>query len=472
LTTEAARGGGVAAPARGLARAALISAVLALAACGNVREVNRDQQPARSLDEIRADGTLVVATLNSPTTWYVGRDGQPTGPEHDLVEAFAASRGLDTEYVVRDSVSAVFRAVEQSEADLAAAGLTITADRRDRFRFGPAYQAVTQQVVCRRDGRQPESLGDLVGLDLHVIAESSYVEQLEYLRANGYPDLAWETVDAVGTEQLLEAVWKRDIDCTVADSIIVDINRRYYPELVAPLNLSGEQQLGWVLPQPRRDLARAIAHWLREYAHSGELALWRDRYYGFFEVFDYVDTRRFIGRIDDRYRRYEHWFREAAERHGLSHTLLAAVSYQESHWRPDAVSPTGVRGLMMLTRPTAREVGISDRLDPRQSIMGGARYLAQMRERFADEVSEPDRTFLALAAYNIGRGHLHDAQTLARRLGKSPHHWRDMREVLPLLAEPRYYRDLKYGYARGTEPVRYVQHIREYQLILENRLGQ
>ncbi len=194
------------------------------------------------------------------------------------------------------------------------------------------------------------------------------------------------------------------------------------------------------------------------------------KYYGFFKVFDYVDTRVFLRRVEQRFPKYREYFRQAAEEHDLDFTLLAAQAYQESHWRPRASSPTGVRGIMMLTRPTARAMGVKNRLDPRQSIFGGARYLARMKERFSDAVQEPDRTWLALAAYNVGRAHLHDAQKLARRQGVSPHHWRDMKEVLPLLSQARYYRDLKYGYARGTEPVRYVRHIREYRHILEQEL--
>lgn len=449
----------------------LLLLAMVLAGCTDGREVNRDQAPSRSLDDIRESGTLVVVTRNAPTTWYIGRDGDPTGPEHDLVMSFAAWLGVEVEFEQRTTIVDVMDAVENAEADLAAAGLTITDERRNRFRFGPGYQAVTQQVVCRRDQHQPEEIADLIGLDIRVIADSSYVERLRELQQE-YPDLEWDETDSEPTEHLLQAVWERRIDCTVADSTIVDINRRYYPELIAPLNLTREQQLGWVMPQPRRDLQRAVGRWLREYRGAGLLDHHQERYYGFFEVFDYVDTRRFIRRIDERYRRYHPWFREAARQYDLPYTLLAAQAYQESHWRPDAVSPTGVRGMMMLTQPTAREMGVSNRLDARQSIFGGARYLAELRQRFVDEVVEPDRTWLALAAYNVGRGHLHDAQMLARELGLSPHHWADMRQVLPLLANPQYYNDLRYGYARGMEPVRYVARVREYQHILENELSE
>lgn len=219
--------------------------------------------------------------------------------------------------------------------------------------------------------------------------------------------------------------------------------------------------------QPRDDLADAVSQWFAEYRDEGRLADLRDRYYGFFAAFDYVDTRRYIRRIDERFPRYRQWFREAADQHDLPYTLTAAQGYQESHWRANARSPTGVRGIMMLTLITAKAVGVDNRLDPRQSVFGGARYLQQMKARFVDEVAEPDRTWLALAAYNIGRGHLHDAQALARERGLSPHRWRDVKQVLPLLADPDHYNDLKYGYARGHEPVRYVQRIREYRHVLE-----
>ena len=407
-----------------------------------------------------------MLTRNAPTTWYVGRLGKPTGPEHDLVVAFGEHLGVEVEFRQYKTVGAILSALEAGEGDVAAAGLTDIESRRQRFRFGPSYQQVTQQVVCRRDAHVPESVEDLVGLDLAVIADSSYVARLKALQADGHPDLQWTQRTDATTEQLLREVWRRELDCTVADSTIVDINRRYYPELIAPFNLSRAQSLAWVLPWQRGDTADAIDTWLAQYRESDQLAQWRERYYGFFTVFDYVDTRVYMRRIDGRYPRYRDLFRAAADKYDLPPLLLAAQAYQESHWNPRARSPTGVRGIMMLTLNTARSVGVKNRLDARQSIFGGARYLARMRDRLPEDVREPDRTWLALAAYNVGYGHLADALQLARDQGLNPWHWRDLKEVLPLLADPAYYEDAKYGYARGTEPVRYVQRIREYRHVL------
>lgn len=425
----------------------------------------------RSIEEIKASGRLVVLTRNAPTAWYIGRDDQPTGPEYDLVEAFADWFGVEAEYVLKDSIGDVLVAISRGEADFAAAGLTITRGRQRWFPFGPPYQSVIQQVVCRRDGARPENLRELSRVRVEVIANSSYAELLANMEQQGYRTPDWTPVEGATTEQLLRRVWQREIDCTVADSNIVAINRRYYPELVTPMRLSREQRLGWMLPPGRNALAAEMRKWMTRFRADGRLADLQEKYYGFFTKFDYVDTRVLMRRVDERLPPYRDWFHKAAIEYDLPWTLLAAQAYQESHWEAHARSPTGVRGIMMLTRATARELGIDNRLDPRASIFGGARYLARLKERFVDEVTEPDRTWLALASYNVGRGHLHDAQVLARRRGLSPHRWRDIKRVLPLLAEPQYYRGLKYGYARGWEPVRYVQQVREYEHILSRAVN-
>lgn len=442
--------------------------VLPLIGCDS--GINRIGTSESRLERIQSRGKLVVLTRNAPTTYYIDRHGHPAGPEYDLVESFAAFIGVKTDYIIKPTIDDILNALADGKADIAAAGLTITPKRQKKYRFGPPYQEITPQVVTRRDRVQPESIADLTDLQIKVITSSSYTERLHRLKSTTYPELTWMESDYQDTEQLLREVWARKIDCTIADSNIVDINRRYYPELSAPLNLGRAQQLGWAMAPDSKYLEAKIAEWLHQFRKSGRLAELHDKYYGFFEVFDYVDMRRYIRRIDRRFPKYRQYFRQAAEKYDLPFILLAAQGYQESHWNAMAKSPTGVRGIMMLTLDTAQAMGVSNRLDPKQSIFGGARYLAKLKNRFVDEVTEPDRTWLALAAYNVGRGHLHDAQLLARRLELDPYSWRDIKTVLPLLSEKRYYKNLKYGYARGWEPVRYVQRIREYKHVLENEL--
>ncbi|MEO0972932.1 MAG: membrane-bound lytic murein transglycosylase MltF, partial [Pseudomonadota bacterium] len=227
------------------------------------------------------------------------------------------------------------------------------------------------------------------------------------------------------------------------------------------------EPIAWAFPPgtDRSVLDEAQAFFL-ELRLSGELQRLLDRYYEHTGTFDWVGTRTYLRHIEARLPRFEGLFKDAAEEVGLDWHLLAATAYQESHWDPDAVSPTRVRGLMMLTEATASQLGVDDRTSPEQSVLGGARYLAQMRDRLDPQITEPDRTWLALAAYNVGYGHLQDARTLTRMHDADPNVWADVREHLPLLSRRRWYSQVPRGYARGRQPVEYVRNIRSYYDIL------
>jgi membrane-bound lytic murein transglycosylase F len=321
---------------------------------------------------------------------------------------------------------------------------------------------VSEYLVCHRDTPFVKEIEELREREIVIPAETSYADTLY----KEYPDVDWNPAENLLTPALLEKVRNREIECTVSDSTIFDINRRYYPEISAKFTLHKGSQLAWMYPKNNPRLDSAIRRWFTEYQESGAHAQDSEKYYGHIEVFDYVDIQKFKRRIDKRLPKYKDWFIQAAEENGIRPALLAAQSYQESHWNPKAKSPTGVRGIMMLTQPVAKSLGVTSRLDAKQNIFAGAKYHAKMKNMFDENVTEPDRTWMALAAYNVGRGHFRDAQGLARKLGKSPYHWIDMKEVLPLLAEKEYYKDLRYGYARGNEPVQYVTRIRDYDDIL------
>lgn len=420
------------------------------------------------LERIRRRGELIVLTRNAPTIYYLGRDGF-SGPAHDMTTSFAHFLGVKVRYKVLDSIHQILSALQAGEGDIAAAGLTETPMRKRRFLAGPRYQQVRQQVVCRRGGVQPDDVKDLVGIRLAVVGHSSYVAKLRSLQKR-LPKLSWKAVNDVDTEELLDRVWQRKIDCTIADSNIVKINRRYHPELTVAFNLTAPQPLVWYMPHGADALRKAVRKWFAGYRSSGALANMIERYYGFVRLFDYVDIRSYMRSIRRRLPQYRSMFKRAARRYQVRWTLLAAQAYQESKWNPRATSPTGVRGIMMLTRSTARQLGVTNRLHPRASILGGAKYLAELRRRLPADLHEPDRTWVALAAYNVGMGHIYDARTLARKLGKDPNSWHDLKEVLPLLSHRHYYRHLRYGYARGEESVQYVARIRNFEDILERQL--
>ena len=325
---------------------------------------------------------------------------------------------------------------------------------------------VTQHLVYRRGSKRPRSLSDLDG-DLLVVKESSHSEQLAFW-AEQYPNLAWREDDNVEMSELLRMVHDREINYTVVDSLAYLVSRHIYPQVRRAIDISEPQPLAWAFPDHGDDTLLAAANqFLDEFIASGELQTLKNDLLAQANNFSVADSQRFGELVDKRLPTYEPLFREVAPQFGLDWQLLAAIAYQESHWNARARSPTGVRGLMMLTLNTAREMKIKNRLDPRQSLIGGATYLTKLKSRLPDHIAEPDRTLLALAAYNVGFGHLEDARILTQRNGQDPDLWQDVREHLPKLSNKQYYRALKYGYARGSEPVIYVDNIQYYQRYLE-----
>lgn len=425
-----------------------------------------DSRKLPALEQVKAKGVLIVATRNGSTTYYEGPNERPMGFEYDLMKHFADSLGVRLEVVVPGTFSELLPMVENGKAHFAAAGLTVTEARKRKIRFTHPYQQITQQLVYRLGTEPPARVADLVGADIEVMAESSHAERLRELQKD-HPQLAWRESQDMESEELLTFVWEQMIDFTVADSNEVTLSQRYYPELRVAFDISAPQSLAWAFPlSDDNSLYDAANEFIDRITKSGELEQIRERYYGHAGKFNYVDTSTFISHISERLPAYRAHFEEAATQTGNDWRLLAAMGYQESHWDPDAVSPTGVRGIMMLTLDTARRLGVSNREDPEQSIMGGARYLNDLRERIPERIPEPDRTWLALAAYNVGLAHLEDARIITQKRGFDPDKWLYVKESLPLLRKQDWYSQTRHGYARGHEPVIYVQNIRNYYDLL------
>lgn len=416
------------------------------------------------LEAIQIRGELRVLTRNNATCYYEGPHGF-MGLEYDLSRAFARHLGVKLKLVVRDNYPDMVLTCLRGDADLIAAGYSAADHQKQRLSFGPGYLKVHQQVVGRRGGPKPEGLRDLAGQSLWVIPGTAHEETLLKLK-NVHPQLTWKAVSEYEAEQLLELTSQGAIPLTIAYSDIIAVNRRYYPELSILFSIGEAQNLAWGMHPQNRQLQTAVYRWFESPSTRALLNRLKQQYFEQMDAFDYVDLMRYRRRITDRLPRYQKLFEDAAEQHGLDWKVLAAQAYQESHWNPRAKSFTGVRGLMMLTLETAKVLKVKNRLDPKQSVSAGARYMARLRERIGDAVPEPDRTFMALAAYNVGWGHLEDARTLALRLGKDPNTWHDVRSTLPLLRLKKHYQTLPHGYARGNEPVRYVDRIRTYYKIL------
>ena len=421
--------------------------------------------PQRNLlEQVKHDGELRIVTRNSPTTFYDAPHGS-AGLEYELITAFADYIGVKVSVKTEDNLDRLLSDVESGNVQIAAAGLTITNTRKQRVRFTPAYQQITQQVIYRTGISRPRSVKDLLNSNIEVIANSSHAEKLHELQQQ-WPDLKWDENAQIESAELMNLVAEQLIDFTITDSNEAALQRRYHPELRVAFDISDAQGLAWAMQKGSdNSLYNEAVKFFTEYKQEGKLELLLAQQYGHVRKYNYAGTPTYLRHIKQRMTQYQSMFEEAANQNDLDWHLLAAVSYQESNWNPRAVSPTGVRGIMMLTQTTAKQLGVTKRTDPQQSIDGGARYLKSLYKRFS-EVSEPDRTWLTLASYNVGFGHVKDARILTEQRGGNPNQWADIKESLPLLRLRKWYKTTRYGYARGHEPVRYVENIRSYYEIL------
>lgn len=417
------------------------------------------------LDAVKRAGQLSVITYAGTTTYYETPEG-PAGFEYDLAKAFADHLGVRLRVVVADNFADVLPRLLEGEADFAAANITATAERQKQVRLTSPYQEIRHQVVYRLGNLRPKKPQDLVGREIEIPAGSPYAEQLRKLKES-IPQLEWSESEERRPEELLQLVWEGLLDLTVADSDIVAINRQYFPELQVGFSLSRPEPLAWAFPPSADDsLFDAAMKFLQAQSQSGALAQLVDRYYGPASGSNFINLTVFRNRVYNRLPLYQQMLEDAGKEYDLDWRLLAAIGYQESYWNPNSVSFTGVRGFMMLTRTTADELGIPDRQDPAASIDGGARYLRDLMDRLPERIEQPDRTWFALAAYNVGFAHLEDARVLTKKQGGDPDKWNDVKARLPLLADPKWHKQTKYGYARGEEPVRFVNRVRVYYEVL------
>lgn len=419
-----------------------------------------------TLERIQAEGTLRVITRNSPATYFQDRNGE-TGFEYELVKRFADDWGLKLQIETADNLDELFARLNQENGPaLAAAGLTASPGRQAQARFSAAYLDVTPQIVYRNGQRRPTRPDDLVNQRILVLKGSSHAEQLRELQVQ-HPELSFEESAAVEVVDLLRMVDEGEIDLTLVDSNELAMNQVYFPNVRVAFDLGDTQRLSWAVP-PGEDnsLLDELNTFIARAHENGSLQRLKQRYYGHVDVLGYVGAYTFAKHLQQRLPRYERYFRQAAQAHGVDWRLLAAMGYQESLWQPTATSKTGVRGLMMLTLRTAQAMGVSDRLDPRQSIEGGAKYIVHVKNQLPESIQEPDRTWFALAAYNVGGGHLEDARKLTEAEGLDPNKWLDVQKILPRLSQKQWYSKTRYGYARGGEPVHFVRNIRRYYDIL------
>ena len=417
------------------------------------------------LKKIKSTDTLRILTDNNANCYYLYR-GSPMGFEYDLAQSFAEYLDVNLK-VITPEWNRMFSSLHNNKGDIIAANLTITDNRKEHVDFSKGHLTIRQHIIIHYNNRSIKSLSDLNGKKIHIRSGTSYHQRLNQLINDGL-DIELILYKDLPTEEFIRMVANKEIEITVSDSHIARLNRRYYPQVRIGIPIEEEQQLAWAVEEGDDQLLTEINNFFNKIKENGEYIKIYEKYFANIEIFDYVDIIKFHQRIEKRLPQYKPIIKEQAKKYGFDWRLISAIIYQESHFNPRARSFTGVKGIMQVTLTTAREMGISNRLDPAQSIRGGVKYLKIIYKRFKN-IQGMDRMLFTLASYNIGYGHVRDAQKIARNKGLDATKWSVLKESLPLLRYRKYYQNTKYGYARGTEPVRYVNRILTYYDILRQR---
>jgi len=422
--------------------------------------------PFKSLDEILKTGEITVITRNNSHSYYHYRD-QAMGFEHDLATAFAKFLGVNLNIKIAEKWENMIPLLKNGTGAFIAASMTITPKRQQQVTFSKGYMAIRQHIIIHRSNRTLKNVRDLAGKTVHVRKGTSYQELLEKLKAQGIR-LEIRLHDDIPTEELIQQVAEKKIEVTIADSNIAFQNRRYYPRAIVADPISGTEYLGWAAHPDAHKLLEKINDFFREIKSNGLFDRIYNQYYADIDHFDYVDLRAYHRRLKTRLPKYRPIIKSASKKFNFDWRLIAAQMYQESHFDPEARSHAGAYGLMQITRPTAKSLGVKDILEPRQNIHAGVQHLNKLYNYF-DQYNGSDRLFVSLAAYNIGQGHIMDARRLAKKMKMDPDKWSSLAETLPLLRYRKYYKDAIYGYCRGTEPLKYTKQIMIYYDILRHQ---
>jgi membrane-bound lytic murein transglycosylase F len=453
----------------------LFACALALLGCDKPNESATTEELPKP--ENPKEKIITFVTLNSPNTYYVNGDNDFAGLEYDLAKLFVKDlnqypeyQGAQLKLIVEKHIDQILPSVYNGKADIAAADITITESRKKRFKFTIPYQDIQQEVIFNREitTKPPKSIKDLINHQITIPAGTSFAERLTQLKQKS-PNLYWNEINHLDSEQLILAVANGEIEFSIADSHLIANLQNHHPNIGVAFAIGEPEKIGWAFAKHGDpNLLEKANKFFTRIKNDGTLRNLIDRYHGNSKRLKPLDIKTFLSRMNTLLPKYAHLFKQAQEITGIDWRLLAAISYQESHWNTFNTSPTGVRGLMMLTEDTADRMGVSDRLDPKQSIPAGAKYINLMIESIPSRIPEPDRTYMSLASYNIGYAHVEDARVLAQRLKLNPDSWADVKKTLVMLNNPKYYVTAKYGYCGCGQPVIFVESIRSYYNILSS----
>ena len=416
------------------------------------------------LERIKSRGVLRVALIATPPLYFPD-ESRIRGYDYEIISNYADSIGVKLEIVRATTISEIIKLLKQGKAHIGISG-SVPPYPDENIQAGPAYRADEWYVIGNRNNELPKTIEAIAAGKVVVAKGSRPALVLSELKLK-HPSLYWLELPKGNTRQVLEQVNLNNFNLSIINAEVFTYYQHLYPETKIAFTLPDKYSSYWLTKKNGdTSIANSVNTFLTAYKKSGKFEKLYNTYFRHLTTPNYIDSFYYLKRIKKLLPKYEHYFENAARNFDYDERFLAAVSYQESHWNPKARSHTGVRGLMMLTEDTAKRVGIDNRLDPEKSINGGAEYLNILKQSLPESVLEPDRSWMALAAYNVGLGHLEDARVLTQSAGDNPDLWIDVEKYLPKLSQKEWYKNTKYGYARGHEPVEFVRRIRRYYDIL------
>lgn len=425
------------------------------------------QPTTTALQQVQQSGELVVTGVAGPTTFHSSSAG-PRGLQYELARLFADELGVRLVLQDAGNTDSVLAAVRQNRTDLAITGLASDDARLARLRTATPYMAVSEQLVQRTDRPLPASFDAVGAARIGTLAGSTEAERLKAL-IRYRPDIQVIEFEDTDPLALIERVDSGELDYAALNSSEFDARRALFPQVGVALNLQDYSELAWAfLKTQDRSLYNAAQAFLARKQADGTLGR-LVAFYSQGDTFNPYSLRAFHRDVAERLPRFRPLFEAQAQKHGLDWHLLAAIGYQESHWNTAAVSPTGVQGIMMLTNDAASYFGIQDRTNAHQSIRGGAELFKFLQRNLAD-VPEPDRTWMALAGYNMGPVYIERARQRAARAGDDSTKWLVVSQHLREMGQEArgQGRTLQVGQA-----LHYVQQVRRYYdaLVLATAAG-
>ncbi|MBT6755385.1 MAG: membrane-bound lytic murein transglycosylase MltF [Gammaproteobacteria bacterium] len=422
----------------------------------------KDYHPLNKNDysRILQNNEIKIVTRFGPSDYYEIKS-EENGYTYDVMKGFADFIGVKLTVITMDSLEDAINALNNREVDILA-NMGITNNVKTSY----AYNKVNQYIVYNsKYTTKPNEINDLNGNDIEIIDSIIIKNNLDsFLKSI---DMNLIISKEKNIDEIINLIKDNKVKYTVLNNNELAIFNKYFPEIKIGFTIGENIPSTWAIPEnTNHQLEEQLSEYFTQILKTNKLKKFYTKHFTGKLQYTFVGTRSFLADFLNVFPLYEFYFKKYAKLYNHDWRLLASIGYQESKWDKDAVSYTGVRGLMMLTKNTSKEMNVEDREDPIQSIEGGAKYLKKMLRNLPDNINNDDKIWYAIASYNIGFRHIEDAMKMADNEGVDSGNWYLLEPYILRLSQSKYYKNTKYGYARGWETLKYVQNIRQYYDIL------